>query len=301
VVSVRPYGAFVDLGGGIQGLLHVSEMGWSRVSDPGEVVRPGDEITVKVLRVDDEKGKISLGLKQLQADPWSAIAETHAVGQVLTGRVTRLAEFGAFVELQPGVEALAHVSTFPPTAKRGAWKESVRPGASVAVEILSFDAERKRIGVAVLEEGSVRARGAGAADAGAESPEDAVASGSAQHPGKVQIVAGARLTGKVERHEKYGLFVFLAPGRTGLVPLAETGTAKGSDLRKAFPVGSDLEVMVLEIDPSGRRIRLSRKAVLEAAERNEAREYAERQDRGESEGFGSLADKLRDAMRPRKD
>ena len=165
VVSVRPYGAFVDLGGGIQGLLHVSEMGWSRVSDPGEVVRPGDEITVKVLRVDDEKGKISLGLKQLQADPWSAVAETHAVGQVLTGRVTRLAEFGAFVELQPGVEALAHVSTFPPTAKRDAWKELVRPGASVAVEILSFDAERKRIGVAVLEEGSVRARGAGAADA----------------------------------------------------------------------------------------------------------------------------------------
>ena len=90
VVSVRAYGAFVDLGGGIQGLLHVSEMGWSRVSDPGTIVQPGDEITVKVLRIDDEKGKISLGLKQLQADPWTKVAQTYAAGQVLTGKMMLL-------------------------------------------------------------------------------------------------------------------------------------------------------------------------------------------------------------------
>ena len=156
VVSVRAYGAFVDLGGGIQGLLHVSEMGWSRVSDPAKVVQPGEEITVKILGVDTEKGKISLGLKQLQADPWSTAEGRYGVGQVLTGRVTRVAAFGAFIELEPGIEALAHVSTFTPTGKRDGWKTAVAPGTEVAVEVLSFDLERKRLGVAVLEEDSVR-------------------------------------------------------------------------------------------------------------------------------------------------
>jgi small subunit ribosomal protein S1 len=112
VASVREFGAFVDLGGGVQGLLHVSEMGWSRVLDPAAVLKAGDEITVKVLRVEPserDKQKISLGLKQLVADPWARVQETYAVGQVHTGRVTRVADFGAFVELEPGVEALAHV------------------------------------------------------------------------------------------------------------------------------------------------------------------------------------------------
>jgi small subunit ribosomal protein S1 len=278
VVSVRRYGAFVDLGGGVQGLLHVSEMGWSRVSDPNEVVQPGDEIKVKVLRVDEEKGKISLGLKQLQTDPWTAAGETYEVGQVLMGHVTRVADFGAFVELKPGIEGLAHVSTFPPTGTADGWKTLISPGATVPVEILSVDLEQKRIGVAVVEEGSVRAESARGAE----------------------ITPGARLKGKVERHENYGVFVFLAPGRTGLMPIAETGIERETDIRKKFPVGSDVEVMVLEVDPSGRRISLSRKAVFESDEKSEARDYAERQDRGQAEGFGSLADKLRDAMRPPK-
>ena len=115
---------------------------------------------------------------------------------------------------------------------------------------------------------------------------------------RITIEPGVRLIGKVERHEKYGVFVFLAPGRTGLVPLAETGVEREGDLRKAFPVGSDLEVMVLEVDDAGRRIRLSCKAVHEADQRSEARDYAKKQDVGPAEGFGSLADKLRAAMKP---
>lgn len=157
VTSVRDYGAFVDLGGGIQGLLHVSEMGWSRVSDPSSVVQPGDEITVKVLRVEEDKGRIALGLKQLQADPWTSAATKYRVGQVLSGRVARVAEFGAFIELEPGVEALAHVSTFPPSGRSDAWKEIVPTGAEVAVEIVNMDLERKRIGVAIVEEGTAKA------------------------------------------------------------------------------------------------------------------------------------------------
>jgi len=280
VTSVREFGAFVDLGGGVQGLLHVSEMGWSRVSDTSQVVKPGDEITVKVLRVDDDKQKISLGLKQLTADPWSRVHETYEIGQVRTGRVTRLADFGAFVELEPGVEALAHASTFAPTGRSNGWSSALAPEMTGAFEILSIDLEKKRIGVALLPEGSARAGGTA--------------------PSQPGIVPGARLTGKVERHEKFGVFVFLAPGRTGLIPLRETGVAKEADIVRAFPIGADVEVVVLEVDAAGRRIRLSAKAVLDAHEAEEVREYTERADAGPSEGFGSLADKLRGALKPRE-
>jgi len=150
VASVREFGAFVDLGAGVQGLLHVSEMGWSRVEDIAQVVKPGDEITVKVLRVDDDKQKISLGLKQLTADPWSRVPEAYKVGDVRTGRVTRVAEFGAFVELEPGIEALAHASTFAPTGRTEAWSREVSPGMTGAFEIQSIDVEKKRIGVALV-------------------------------------------------------------------------------------------------------------------------------------------------------
>ena len=280
VTSVRDFGAFVDLGGGVQGLLHVSEMGWSRVSDTTQVVAPGEDITVKVLRVDDDTQKIALGLKQLAENPWSKVDATYEVGQVCTGRVTRVADFGAFVELEPGVEGLAHASTFVPTGRREEWSRSVPVGMTGAFEILSVDPERKRLGVALVEGGSARVG-------------RTMSSESA-------IVPGVRLTGKVERHEKFGVFVFLAPGRTGLMPVSETGVARGADVMKAFPVGTDVEVVVLEVDPSGRRIRLSHKAVQDAQEAEELREYTEREDSAPAEAFGSFGDKLRGVLRPRE-
>lgn len=279
VTSVRDFGAFVDLGAGVQGLLHVSEMAWSRVADPAEVVKPGDEISVKILRVDEDKQKISLGLKQLSADPWSRVHENYEVGQLRPGRVTRVAEFGAFVELEPGVEGLAHASTFSPTGQAGGWSSQVAPGTTGVFEILSIDLEKKRIGVALVTEGWARAQGP-----------------AASRPG---IVPGARLTGKVERHEKFGVFVFLAPGRIGLIPMSETGVANEADVRRTFPVGADVEVVVLEVDPGSRRIRLSAKAVLEAREADEVREWSERADAPPAEAFGTLADKLRSALKPR--
>ena len=275
VASVREFGAFVDLGGGIQGLLHVSEMGWSRVNDPSQMFKPGEEITVKVLQIDEAKEKISLGLKQLTEDPWTRVQTSYAVGQVLTGRVTRVTEFGAFVELEPGIEALAHVSTFPPTGKKGGWKPSVQPGSSSTFEILSIDPDKKRIGVAMVPEGSAR-----------------VVSTLGQLD---QIAPGARLKGKVERHEPFGVFVFLGPGRTGLIPLSETGVPREGDVAKAFPPGSDVDVVVLDIDETGRRIRLSVKAIADAQEAAEVREYTQRE--GTPPNFGgSLAAKLRGAL-----
>jgi small subunit ribosomal protein S1 len=169
---VRDFGAFVDLGAGVQGLLHVSEIGWSRVSDVSEKIKPGDEITVKVLRVDEADQKIALGLKQLTADPWSTVGEKYAVGQVCTGRVSRIENFGAFVELEPGIEALAHASTFPLTGRADSWKALVPINTAGAFEILSVDLEKKRIGVALVAEGSVRTEdGPESQEATAEPPE----------------------------------------------------------------------------------------------------------------------------------
>jgi len=280
VASVREFGAFVDLGAGVQGLLHVSEMAWSRVSDPSQVLSPGQEISVKVLRVDEGGQKVSLGLKQLSADPWSTVQASYAVGQLRAGRITRIAEFGAFVELEPGIEGLAHASTFAPTGRPDGWSRSVSVGMTGSFEILTIEPEKKRIGLALVQEGAGRGVGTTAP------------------PGA--IVPGARVTGKVERHETFGVFVFLAPGRTGLMPLSETGLARGADVAKAFPVGSDVEVIVLETDPSGRRIRVSRKAVESAAEAEELRDYAARTEVESSGAFGSLADKLRGALDTRR-
>jgi small subunit ribosomal protein S1 len=283
VASVQEFGAFIDLGGGIQGLLHVSDLSWSRVANPAEVVAVGDPITVKVLKVDAAADRISLGLKQLQGDPWTTVSSTFAVGQVHTGRITRVADFGAFVEIAPGIEALAHASTFPPTGRPGSWKKTVTPGQTATVEILSVDPAAKRIGIALVDEGSARAaEAAGAAATGA------TASGA--------IVAGAILTGKVERHEKFGVFVVLAPGRTALMPLAETGLDRDADLHKAFPAGSDIEVVVLDVDSASKRIRVSKKAVAQRQEQAELRDYAQRQASAPSASLGTLADNLRKAL-----
>ena len=173
---------------------------------------------------------------------------------------------------------MAHASTFAPTGRSQGWSTQVAPGTTGAFEILSIDLEKKRIGVALLPEGSTRA-----GNTTASAPE---------------IVPGARLTGKVERHEKFGVFVFLAPGRTGLIPMSETGITREADVQTTFRVGADVEVVVLEVDaPPGRRIRLSAKAVLDAREADEVREYAERSHAAPSDGFGSLADKLRGALK----
>jgi small subunit ribosomal protein S1 len=180
------------------------------------------------------------------------------------------------VELEPGIEALAHASTFEPTGRSGGWASKVAPGMTGTFEILAIDLGQKRIGVALVPEGWAQAEAAKGA-----------------RPG---IVPGARLTGKVDRHEKFGVFVFLSPGRTGVIPLSETGVAKEADLRRAFPVGADIEVIVLEADPAGRRIRLSAKAVLDAREAEEVREWTER-NATPAEGSGILADKLRSAFK----
>jgi small subunit ribosomal protein S1 len=171
VVSVFDYGAFVELGGGVQGLLHVSDMSWSRVPSAHAVTAVGDQITVKVLRVEGATDKISLGLKQLLDDPWSTAAARFEVGQVHTGRVTRIAEFGAFVELEPGIEGLVHASTFAPTGRRRGWADGVPPGTTATFEIVSIDIPHKRIGLSLVDEASARSTVASSTEHPNEAPE----------------------------------------------------------------------------------------------------------------------------------
>jgi small subunit ribosomal protein S1 len=148
VASVRDFGAFVDLGSGVQGLLHVSEMAWERVPDARQFVTPGDEVTVKVLRVDAGTQKISLGLKQLAGDPWSRAADRYQPGQLVTGRVTRVAEFGPFVELEPGVEGLIPLSESG-VARDADVRKAFRAGDDVQVVVLDVDAAARRIRLSI--------------------------------------------------------------------------------------------------------------------------------------------------------
>src|SRR5213594_3522556 len=248
VASLADFGVFVDLGG-VQGLVPLSELSHSRVSRPADLLRVGDAVSVKVLRVDQEKGRISLSLKALEGDPWTAVAGRLRERQVVRGRAVRSTEFGVFVELLPGVDGLLHITEIP-RSRQGALREAAAGQAEVTVLIVNVDQEKRRIALALAPEGT----------APGQQMDSAVG-------------VGAVLTGTVERLETFGVFVRLGPGQTGLVPTAELGTGRGADLRKAFPVGTELKVLVLAIEEGGRRIRLSHAQALARAEQAETQAY----------------------------
>jgi len=167
VRSIREFGAFVDLGG-VDGLLHIGDMAWTRVQKPEDIVRVGDHVSVKVLKMDPEKSRISLGLKQLVKSPWEKLSEEFSVGSTVNGKVTRIQEFGAFVELAPGVEGLVHVSELSPNRVRRV-NDIVKTGQEVEVQILSIDADQQRVSLSMKAVLAAREEAAlDAADAAAE-------------------------------------------------------------------------------------------------------------------------------------
>ncbi len=174
VRSIREFGAFVDLGG-VDGLLHIGDMAWTRVQKPEDIVRLGDHVSVKVLKMDPEKNRISLGLKQLVKSPWDKLADDFSVGSTVNGKVTRIQEFGAFVELAPGVEGLVHVSELSPNRVRRV-NDIVKPGQDVEVQILSIDPDQQRVSlsmkavIAAREEEALDAADAAADAAAAAEP-----------------------------------------------------------------------------------------------------------------------------------
>ena len=272
VAALADFGAFIDLGG-VQGLVPVSEISHSRVARPSDRLRVGEPVTVKVLKIDDEKRKISLSLKALEGDPWAAVPGRLRERQVVRGRAVRATEFGVFVELLPGVDGLLHISEIP-RSRQGAIREGTTTGAELSVMLVNIDMDKRRIALALA-------------------PDDVAPGAQVEST----LAVGAVLTGTVERVESFGVFVRLGPGQTGLIPNAELGTARGTDARRTFLAGSEVKVIVLAIEEGGRRIRLSREKALAHEEQAETEAYL-RDSAKKGDGFAlTLGERLRQARR----
>ncbi|HEY8520987.1 MAG TPA: 30S ribosomal protein S1 [Gammaproteobacteria bacterium] len=233
VKNLTDYGAFVDLGG-IDGLLHITDMAWKRVKHPSEVVQVGQELEVKVLKFDRERNRVSLGLKQLGADPWADLARRYPPGTRLFGKVTNIADYGCFVEIEEGVEGLVHVSEMDWTNKNVNPHKVVQIGDEVEVMVLDIDEERRRISLGLKQ----------------CKPNPWVE--FAQNYTK-----GDRVTGQIKSITDFGVFIGLPGGIDGLVHLSDLSwDVPGEEAVRNYKKGEEIETMVLGIDPERERISL---------------------------------------------
>jgi len=263
VARLTEFGAFVDLGAGVTGLVHLTELAHGRVVRAGDIVSLGDRVPVKIIKLDEASGKISLSIKQAITDPWESVPTLFEVGKAYPGKVKRFADFGAFVELRRGIEALAPAREFPPTA--GGWRDGLEIESAADWIVIAVDALRRRITVLPAVPGL--------------------------EPLLTLIPApGVLVTGKVVKAEPFGVFVWLGPGRVGMVPRVWSGAGAGGGFESRFTPGSDIPVEVVDVQEGGRRIRLSVQGVdRDAADaaraeatkpRGERLERPERSDRG---------------------
>jgi len=233
VKNITDYGAFVDLGG-IDGLLHITDLAWRRVKHPSEVLNVGDEVTAKVLKFDAEKNRVSLGLKQLGEDPWVGISRRYPQGTRLFGKVTNLTDYGAFVEVEAGIEGLVHVSEMDWTNKNVHPSKVVQVGDEVEVMILEIDEERRRISLGMKQ--------------CMPNPWEDFAR---------EFKKGDRVTGQIKSITDFGVFVGLAGGIDGLVHLSDLSWSDaGEEAVKRFKKGEEVEAVVLSIDVERERISL---------------------------------------------
>jgi small subunit ribosomal protein S1 len=258
VKSIQKFGVFVDLGG-IDGLIPMSELAWGSVEDPESVLSVGQEVTVKIISIDWDRNRITLSLKALQEDPWIKAAEKYPVETVVRGPVVRLTPFGAFVNLEPGVDGLIHIS------KLGAGKRVKHPedvlqvGQWIEARVIKTDAGARRVSLSM--------------EADARRKNVALPS------------VGEIIGGTVEKVMPFGIFVRLDENVTGLVPNSEAGTPRGSNHVKMFPVGSVMQVIVLEVDSDRGRITLSKSKVEEKMEEDALASY-----RDSSAGLTTVSD-----------
>ncbi|HEY1381735.1 MAG TPA: 30S ribosomal protein S1, partial [Gemmataceae bacterium] len=238
VVNIMSYGAFVKLEPGIEGLVHISEMSWTkRINHPSELVQIGDQIEVQVLNINREKQEISLGMKQVQPNPWDKVAERYPQGTVITGTVRNLTNYGAFIEIEEGIDGLLHVSDMSWVRKVSHPSEVVQKGQKVTCVVLNVDQERKRVALGLKQmandpwEGDIPGR---------------------YKPGQV-------VKGKVTKLTNFGVFVELEPGLEGLPHISELADDKVETPEDVVKVGDEVEVKVLRVDAKDRKIGLSRK------------------------------------------
>jgi small subunit ribosomal protein S1 len=238
VVNIMTYGAFVKLEPGIEGLVHISEMSWTRrINDPKELVKVGDVIEVMVLNINRDKQEISLGMKQCQPNPWDKVAEKYTPGKIVSGVVRNLTNYGAFIEIEDGIDGLLHVSDMSWTRKVTHPNEVVQKGQKVTCVVLNVDQEKKRVALGLKQM--------------ATDPWDTDIPGQYK-PGQV-------VKGKVTKITNFGVFVELQPGLEGLLHISELSDGKVESPEDVVKVGDEVEVKVLRVDTKDRKIGLSRK------------------------------------------
>jgi len=235
VVNILPYGVFVELQPGIEGLVHISELSWTkRVSHPSEILKIGDEVDVMVLNLDKDGKKISLGIKQAQENPWLRVQDKYQIGDRVKGVVRNLTDYGAFVELEPGIDGLVHISDISWTHKVTRPSEVLKKGQDVEVMILAIDTDAQKISLGIKQL--------------SEDPWDKLTK---------DLPTGLQLKGKVTRIVSFGLFVELENGLEGLVHVSEIRDTQSEDLEKNFKVGDEITVSILHVDHEARKIALT--------------------------------------------
>ena len=240
VKNLTDYGAFVDLGG-VDGLLHITDMAWKRVKHPSEIVNVGDEINVKVLKFDKEKQRVSLGMKQMGNDPWQEIASRYPEGTKISGQVTNLTDYGCFVEIEDGVEGLVHVSEMDWTNKNIHPSKVVNLGDTVDVMVLEIDEERRRISLGLKQ--------------CIDNPWETFAKSHEK---------GDKVSGKIKSITDFGIFIGLDGGIDGLVHLSDISWNKsGEDAVRDYKKGDEISAVVLQVDPERERISLGVKQIEE--------------------------------------
>jgi small subunit ribosomal protein S1 len=238
VKNITDYGAFIDLGG-IDGLLHVTDMAWRRVNHPSDVVNVGDTVKVQIIRINPETQRISLGMKQLQSDPWQGIEAKYPIGARFTGTITNIADYGAFVELEPGVEGLIHVSEMSWTKKNTHPGKIVSTSQQVDVQVLEVDPNKRRISLGLKQT--------------QENPWDGFLT---THP------KGSMVEGPVRNITEFGLFIGLDGGVDGMVHLSDLDWNKtGDEAIKDYKKGDMVKAVVLDVDSAKERISLGIKQV----------------------------------------
>jgi small subunit ribosomal protein S1 len=262
VVNIMSYGAFVKLEEGVEGLVHISEMSWTkRINHPSEVVTAQQKVLVKVLEINKDKQEISLGMKQVEENPWERVAEKYPPGSVVSGKVRNIANYGAFVEIEEGIDGLLHVSDLSWTKKIGHPSEVLKKGEEVQAIVLSVDQEKQRIALGLKQM--------------QEDPWQTVIPAN-YRPGMV-------VRGHVTKIANFGVFVELEPGLEGLLHISEISDHKVEKPEDMVKVGQEVEVKILRVDSDERKIGLSLKRAAWAAEEQKREE--ERAVRSERKGL----------------
>jgi small subunit ribosomal protein S1 len=262
VVNLTDYGAFVELETGVEGLIHVSEMSWSkRVKHPSKVLNVGQEVEAVVLEVDMENRRISLGLKQTEPDPWTTLTERYMIGSVIAGRVRNLTDFGAFIEVEDGIDGLVHVSDISPRRIKHP-SEVLKKGDRVEAVILNIDSDNHRLSLGIKQ----------------LQPDIWELFFTNHH-------AGDNVRGKIVRHAPFGVFVELDEGIEGLCHVSEIDDAHRHKIEESFPIGGEIELKIIKLSPADRKIGLSQRALAEDSEREEYDSY-----RDSGDGSATLAD-----------